>query len=243
MFKIWSFALFYAFFLPYITFLISVAMICLYLLEKRNVYSHYSQRRYLGVELEIKFLNIYINFFCIYECIIYILNVESEWQKIAAGVSTVLSLLLQIIYWQIIKKKLAKRKEKLLIKVDMASKLKKEDEESKLVNTENGDLESPMMQDEERTNRTVSKEDEDEKMELEGLTTNKSYDEEYTNFLRTFYQPELDAEIKRYLEMLDEINAPALDAEKMPLAASDKNDDEANRRTSQIEMTDAAKPS
>jgi hypothetical protein len=75
MFKIWSFALFYAFFLPYITFLISLAMICLYLLEKRNLYSHYSQRRYLGVELEIKFLNIYINFFCIYECLIYILNV------------------------------------------------------------------------------------------------------------------------------------------------------------------------
>lgn len=122
MFKIWSFALFYAFFLPYITFLISLSLIILYLLEKRNLYAHYSQRRYLGVELEIKFLNIYINFFCVYECIIYCLNVDSEWQIIAAVVSTILSLLLQIIYWQVIQKKIERNKLKLLKKAHIAKK-------------------------------------------------------------------------------------------------------------------------
>lgn len=171
MFKIWSFALFYAFFLPYITLLISLSLICLYLLEKRNVYSHYSQRRYLGVELEIKFLNIYINFFCVYECLIYILNVESEWQKIAAGVSTVLSLLLQLIYWQVILKKLEKRKEKLLRKAHIIGK---ENSSLPAVNEKDA-LNEPMI--ETRTVRTDSNEDEDEKMELEDLSvTGKSYD-------------------------------------------------------------------
>lgn len=156
MFKIWSFALFYAFFQPYITLLISVSMIFLYLLEKRNLYNHYSQRRYLGVELEIKFLNIYINFFCIYECLIYTLNVDEKWQIYAAVISTSASLLLQIIYWQVIKTRVEKKKESLLRKAHREERARlKEDDKGTL----NDSLREPMMDDDQRSKTTESKDD------------------------------------------------------------------------------------
>lgn len=66
MFKIWSLVLFYSFFVPIIMFYVVVAMIILYFLEKRNIYHHYVVRKHLPSKLQIKFLNIYINFFCIY---------------------------------------------------------------------------------------------------------------------------------------------------------------------------------
>jgi hypothetical protein len=51
MFKIWSFVLFYVFYIPYMVVEMFLALVILYILEKRNFYLHYALRRAIPLQL------------------------------------------------------------------------------------------------------------------------------------------------------------------------------------------------
>ena len=73
MFRVWSFVMFYGFFLPYMMIVIVLTFPILFWVEKKNLYKHYTVRRKVSVSLEVEFLILFVNFFCIYECIVYCL--------------------------------------------------------------------------------------------------------------------------------------------------------------------------
>lgn len=53
-----------------------IAMLCIYWIEKHNIYRHYSIRKKISIKLETEFLIIYVNLFIIYQCFIYSTNAE-----------------------------------------------------------------------------------------------------------------------------------------------------------------------
>jgi hypothetical protein len=71
MFRIWSLAMFYSFYLPYIMFYMFFALVILYVLEKHNFYVHYTLRRSISLKLQKTFLVYYVNFFCVFQCFCY----------------------------------------------------------------------------------------------------------------------------------------------------------------------------
>lgn len=185
MFKIWSMVLFYSFFVPLIMFYVVIALVALYFLEKRNIYQHYVVRKHLSSRFEIKFLNLYINFFCIYECFIYIVNVTSTWQQIVAAVSTIVSLLLQLIYWQVLKKRENRRQRHKIMKAETdvrrsLNHLNEKEEDKRGLKEELLESEKEYDSDEE--------EDDD-----------PTYGNAYKKFLEQYHQPKLNEEIEWYL--------------------------------------------
>lgn len=51
LFRIWSLVLFYAFFIPYMTFYILIAFCIIFWVEKNNLYKHYTIRRRVSIKL------------------------------------------------------------------------------------------------------------------------------------------------------------------------------------------------
>lgn len=51
MFRIWSLAMFYSFYLPYMLYYMLIALSILYVLEKHNFYVHYTLRRSITLKL------------------------------------------------------------------------------------------------------------------------------------------------------------------------------------------------
>lgn len=114
-------------------------------------------------------------------------------------------------------------------------KEKKDEEHQKL----NESLKEPMIVEDDRTSKADSKEDEDEKLELEDIkTAEKTYAEAYKEFLLGFYHPELDEEIKTYLDALDKYDAGVLRTVSAGTNedASTYRDLQGKRRESNIEM-------
>ena len=50
--KLWSFSLFYCFFVPYMMYILSIEMVIIYWVEKKNIYKHYSVRRKISANLQ-----------------------------------------------------------------------------------------------------------------------------------------------------------------------------------------------
>lgn len=105
MFRIWSFALFYSFFLPYMMAYMIIAISILYVLEKRNFYRHYTLKRRISLKLESTFLSYYIYFFCIFQCCVYGLHATKDWMIYSAVTVTVVLLIASWIYWWMVQPK------------------------------------------------------------------------------------------------------------------------------------------
>ena len=99
MFRIWSFALFYSLFLPYMMFELFLAFVIIYWVEKHNVYKHYTIRRKVSINLEAEFLILFIIFFCIFQCTIYCLSVTNNIQIIVAICVTFAGIIGNTVYW------------------------------------------------------------------------------------------------------------------------------------------------
>lgn len=116
MFRIWSLAMFYSFYLPYILYYMLIALCILYVLEKHNFYVHYTLRRSITLKLEKSFLIYFVNFFCIFQCFSYSWSsrnsVEYDWTMYTAIPVTFTLLVLNFVFWIIIQPKLKKEKEK-----------------------------------------------------------------------------------------------------------------------------------
>lgn len=65
LFKIWSLITFFAFHVPLVLFMISLALIFLYIKDKKNLYNHY-RMEVIDNGVEFTFLRIYSNVFTIY---------------------------------------------------------------------------------------------------------------------------------------------------------------------------------
>ena len=112
---------------------------------------------------------------------IYFFNVNSTWQKVAALVSTLASLLLQLFYWQFLKKREQKKHQH---KIQIAKNEIKHKE--KLQKSKAG-LNEELLESEKEFD---SEEDEQD---------DPSYGSVYNHFLEEYHQPELDKEIREYL--------------------------------------------
>ena len=110
MFKIWSFLLFYVFYIPYTVIFIFVALVILYIVMKRNFYLHYALRKAIPLQLEKSFLIYFINFFALFQCYSYILKAPYNWMIIAAVSVTFALLLFNLIFWKCIEPEYDKKK-------------------------------------------------------------------------------------------------------------------------------------
>lgn len=99
-FKIWSFALFYCFYLPYMMIYILLALVILYILEKRNFYLHYALRKAIPLQLEKSFLIYFVNFFGVFQCFSYCYSAPELWMIISAVIVTIVVLVANILFWQ-----------------------------------------------------------------------------------------------------------------------------------------------
>ena len=105
LFRLWSLVLFYSFFSPYIVFYVLIGFFILFWIEKRNLYKHYIVRRKISIKLESETLMYFVNFFCVYLCIVYCFTVsDSSIKVIIAVLITVGGLIANIVYWMILNK-------------------------------------------------------------------------------------------------------------------------------------------
>lgn len=111
MFKIWSFVLFYVFYLPYMVIYMFIALVILYVLEKRNFYLHYALRRAIPLQLEKSFLIYFVNFFGVFQCFSYCYNATYNWMIISAVATTAVLLVANIVFWKCLQPQYTKKKE------------------------------------------------------------------------------------------------------------------------------------
>lgn len=97
--RVWSLALFYSFFLPYMIFYIIAGFLIIYWVEKRNLYRHYTPHKKISIRLLTEVLIFFVNFFCVYLCFIYCFNVTSNIKIIVACAITFGGLVANIVYW------------------------------------------------------------------------------------------------------------------------------------------------
>ena len=102
MFKIWSFLLFYVFYIPYMVIYIFIALVILYIIQKRNFYLHYALRKAIPLQLEKSFLIYFVNFFALFQCYSYIFKAPYQWMMISASAITLITLLVNIVFWKCI---------------------------------------------------------------------------------------------------------------------------------------------
>ena len=110
MFKIWSFLLFYVFYIPYMVIYIFLALVALYIIMKRNFYLHYALRKAIPLQLEKSFLIYFVNFFALFQCYSYIFKAPYNWMIIVAVSITLATLLINIIFWKCIEPEYDKKK-------------------------------------------------------------------------------------------------------------------------------------
>jgi hypothetical protein len=84
---------------PLVLFLIFVALLCLYVKDKMNIYYHYRMET-IDNEVEFKFLKIYSNVFSVYLFVTFIITQHNPFEIIIGGGATVLAILVQLFYFR-----------------------------------------------------------------------------------------------------------------------------------------------